>query len=219
MDANGVRWAMDFGMQEYESLESKGIKLFGRTQDAQRWTVFRLTNLVHNTITINNQHQRVEGSAPITSSSSDPSFMNAVTDLTEVYKGSVAKANRGIAIVDKAYVIVRDEIETLGNETTIRWTMLTPADVKISGHNEAELTKDGKKLILQVQAPTKILMKTWSTDPPNSYDAPNLGTSLVGFELTVPANSKIDFNVALIPENGLNKAAKKIQPLQDWSTK
>jgi hypothetical protein len=59
MDANGVRWAMDFGSQEYESLESKGIALFGRTQDAQRWTVFRLTNLVHNTLTFNNQHQRV----------------------------------------------------------------------------------------------------------------------------------------------------------------
>jgi hypothetical protein len=67
MEADGVRWAMDFGMQEYESLESKGIQLFGRTQDAQRWTVFRYTNLVHNTLTVNNQHQRVTGTAPITS--------------------------------------------------------------------------------------------------------------------------------------------------------
>lgn len=219
MDANGVRWAMDFGMQDYESLESKGIKLFGRTQDAQRWTVFRLTNLVHNTITVNNEHQRVEGNAAIISTSAEPSFMNAVSDLTEVYKGSVAKAHRGIVIVDKAYVVVRDEIETLGNETTIRWTMLTPADVSISGDNKAELTKDGKKLTLQVQSPIKVSMKTWSTNPPNSYDAPNPGTSLVGFELTAPANSKIAFNVELIPENARNKVRKKIQPLQNWNTK
>ena len=40
-ESDGVRWAMDFGMQQYESLESKGIRLFGRTQDAQRWSVFR----------------------------------------------------------------------------------------------------------------------------------------------------------------------------------
>ncbi|MGO8055721.1 heparinase II/III domain-containing protein, partial [Rhizobium leguminosarum] len=86
MDADGVRWAMDFGMQEYESLESKGIQLFGRTQNAQRWTVFRLTNLVHNTLTINNQHQKVTGFAPITSTGTSPSFMNSVTDLTEIYK-------------------------------------------------------------------------------------------------------------------------------------
>ena len=219
MDANGVRWAMDFGMQEYESLESKGIRLFGRTQDAQRWTVFRLTNLVHNTITINNQHQRVDGTAPIISNSTSPSFMSAVTNLSEIYKGAVAKANRGIAIVDKAYVVVRDEIETLGNETTIRWTMLTPADVNISGNDKAELTKDGKKLVMKVQSPLKVDMKTWSTDPPNSYDAPNPGTTLVGFEMRVPANTKIDFNVLLIPENAMAKATRKVQSLAAWNKK
>ena len=217
MDANGVRWAMDFGMQEYESLESKGIKLFGRTQDAQRWTVFRLTNLVHNTLAVNNQHQRVEGFAPISSSSDAASFMNAVTDMTEVYKGAVAKSVRGIGIVDKSYVIVQDEIETLNNVTTIRWTMLTPASVKITGPNKAELTKDGKKLFLQVQSPTKVTMKTWSTDPPNSYDAPNPGTIMVGFETILPANSKTTLQVQLVPQNATKKVTKKIQPLLSWS--
>jgi len=216
MEADGVRWAMDFGMQDYESLESKGIQLFGRTQDAQRWTVFRYTNLVHNTIAVNNQHQRVTGYAPITSSSSSSSFMNAVTDMSEVYKGSVAKANRGIAIADQSYVIVRDEIETLDKETTIRWTMLTPAEVKITGKNKAELTKDGKKLILEVQEPGSVAMKTWSTDPPNSYDAPNPGTVLVGFEVSLPANSNNAITVALIPEKSVKKANKKIQPLKNW---
>lgn len=215
MDAEGVRWAMDFGMQDYESLESKGIQLFGRSQDAQRWTVFRYTNLVHNTLAVNNQHQKVTGHAPITASSATPSFMNAVTDLTEIYKGSVAKANRGIAVVDKSYVVVRDEIETVNEVTTIRWTMLTPATVKITGTNKAELTKDGKKLILQVDAPATVVMKIWSTDPPNSYDAPNPGTALVGFEVTLPANTKTALNVSLIPEKALNKVTKTIQPLQN----
>ena len=220
MDADGVRWAMDFGMQEYESLESKGIQLFGRTQDAQRWTVFRLTNLVHNTLTINNQHQKVTGHAPITNSSATPSFMSAVTDLSEIYKGQVAKANRGIAVVDKNYVVIRDEIETLNDATTtLRWTMLTPADAKITGTNKMELTKDGKKLLLLVDAPVPVTMKTWSTDPPNSYDAPNPGTALVGFEIVLPANSKTAFNVSLVPEKALKKANKKIQPLINWNNK
>lgn len=216
MEADGVRWAMDFGMQSYESLESKGIKLFGRTQDAQRWTVFRYTNLVHNTLTINDQHQRVQGYAPINASSSAPSFMHAITNMTEVYKGSVAKANRGIAIVDQKYVIIRDEIEALDTVTTIRWTLLTPADVKITGKNKAVLTKDGKKLILQVETPATFTMKTWSTDPPNSYDAPNPGTAMVGFELTIPANAKTAINVSLIPEKAVRSANKKILPLESW---
>ena len=119
MEADGVRWAMDFGMQEYESLESKGIQVFGRTQDAQRWNIFRYDNLVHNTITVNNERQRVDGYAPIVISSSNPSFMNAITDMTEVYKGLLAEANRGVAIADQKYVVVRDEIETLDKEATI----------------------------------------------------------------------------------------------------
>ena len=39
MDADGVRWADDLGMQDYESLESKGVKLWGKTQDAERWKI------------------------------------------------------------------------------------------------------------------------------------------------------------------------------------
>jgi hypothetical protein len=197
MEADGVRWAMDFGMQDYESLESKGLSIFGRGQDAVRWSIFRYNNYVHNTLTVNNELQRVVGYAPITSSSTAPSFMRAVVDLTEVYKGALQKSTRGVAVVDNKYVVVRDEIEALPNETTIRWTLLTPADVRITGDNKAELTKNGKKLLLQVQTPAKVVMKTWSTDPPKSYDAPNPGTVMVGFEMTVPANTKTDITVSL----------------------
>jgi hypothetical protein len=217
MEADGVRWAMDFGMQEYESLESKGIQVFGRTQDAQRWNIFRYDNLVHNTLTVNNERQRVDGYAPITSSSSNPAFMNAVTDLSAVYKGSLLKANRGVAIVDQKFVAVCDEIETLDKEATIRWTLLTPADVKITGKNQAELTKNGKKLLLQVQEPANITMKTWSTVPPNSYDAANPGTMMTGFEVTIPANTKTTLTVLLIPEKTIGKANKKILELKDWN--
>ena len=216
MEADGVRWAMDFGMQDYESLESKGIQLFGRTQDAQRWTVFRLTNLVHNTLAINNQHQLVTGTAPITKSGSNPSFMFAVTDLSQIYNNQVAKSVRGIAIVDQNHVVVRDEIETLDTITTIRWTMLTPASAKIVGKNQIELTKNGKTLLLKVKAKGKIEMKTWSTDPPHDYDAPNPGTTLVGFEITLPANSKTALNVSLLPGKTSTKRLKNLLPLEKW---
>ena len=216
MEADGVRWAMDFGMQDYESLESKGIKLFGRTQDAERWTVFRLTNLVHNTLAIDSQHQLVTGNAPIIASSNNPAFMHTVTDLSEIYKGQIAASKRGIAVVDKKQVLIRDEIETLNKETTIRWTMLTPADVRIINDHQALLTKDGKTLTLDVGKLPNLKMKTWSTDPPKSYDAPNPGTILTGFEVTVPANTKIALNVRLIPgEKGKSKL-KNIPALENW---
>ena len=51
MEAEGVRWAFDLGVQNYNSLESKGIKVFGKDQDAQRWSILRMNNYFHNTLT------------------------------------------------------------------------------------------------------------------------------------------------------------------------
>lgn len=215
MEADDVRWAMDFGMQNYESLESKGVDLWNRKQDSQRWQVFRYTNFVHNTLTVNNDLQRVVGNAPVTSSSAQPSFQNAITDLTTVYKGALSKANRGVAIVDGAYVVVRDELETLSAETTVRWTMLTPATVTLTSANEAELIKDGKRLILRVGEPASVVLKTWSTDPTHDYDAPNPGTTLVGFEVSLPANSKSVLSISLIPASA-KKAVRQVGSLAEW---
>ncbi len=216
MEASGVRWAMDFGVQSYESLESKGVKLWGKEQDSQRWEIFRYHNLSHNTLTVNNGLQRVEGYAPITRHADNPAFTYATTDLSAVYKGQLTKANRGVAIADGQYVVVRDEVETSA-ECTIRWTMVTAADVKITSANQVELTKDGKKLRLKVQHPAQVVMKTWPTDPPHAYDAPNPGTTLVGFEVKMPQNSKGEITVLLIPEGAESKAAsRKIAPLANW---
>ncbi|WP_080053726.1 heparinase II/III domain-containing protein [Spirosoma aerolatum] len=216
MEADGVRWAMDFGMQNYESLESKGVDLWNSRQDSQRWQIFRYNNFTHNTLTVNNQLQRVMGKASITSSSADPSFLNAQTDLSDIYKESLSKAVRGVAIVDKAYVLVRDELEALPTETTVRWTMLTQASVNLLGGSKAELTKDGKKLILDVVEPAGATLKTWSTDPPNEYDAANPGTIRVGFDVTLPANSKTALTVRLLPEKAANRSKSSAQPLAQW---
>ncbi|CCH53196.1 Heparinase II/III family protein [Fibrisoma limi BUZ 3] len=216
MEADGVRWAMDFGMQDYNSLESKGVKLWGKEQDSQRWQVYRYNNYVHNTLTVNNGLQNVEGNARITRSTNNPQFLSATTDLTELYKGPLHKASRGIAIVDQNHIVVRDEVETPGKEATVRWTLLTPADVTITGKNRAELTKDGKKLILQVQEPANVTLKTWSTDPPHEYDAPNPGTTLVGFEVTMPANTKGTLTVLLLPEKAAGQTTQAVRPLAQW---
>jgi hypothetical protein len=217
MDALGVRWAMDFGMQDYESLESKGVKLWGRTQDSERWNVFRLNNFTHNTLSIDSQLQVVSGHAPISSTGNAAKNMFTVFDLKSVYAGQLMDAKRGISILDQNQVLVRDEYTTAAKETKIRWTMLTPAIAKITGDNEITLEKDGKKLKLVVDAPKgKLSMKTWNTIGPNSYDAPNPGTILVGFELTLPANSSGFSNVYLLPGNTKKSKKNKKQPLSAW---
>lgn len=200
MEANSVRWAMDFGADNYNSLEQAGVNLWSMAQTSQRWEVFRYNNFVHNTLTINGQLQKVSGYAPISSYSENENFLNAITDMTGVYAGQLKSSLRGIAIIDKKYVAVRDEVESLSSETVVRWTLLTSADVVITGPNSAELTKDNKKLYLKVAEPGKVTMKTWPTTPANDYEGKNPGTTLVGFETIVPANTKSTLQVLLLPE-------------------
>lgn len=214
-ESDGVRWAADFGMQNYESLESKGIQLFGRTQEAQRWKVFRLNNFVHNTLTINNKLQLVKGYARIDRHSEHPDFSFATSDLSSIYKGQLASIHRGVAIADQKYVVIQDELIAADTVTTVRWTMLTPADVTLTGKNSATLKKDGKQLTLQVTSPAKVVMKTWSTEPTTDYDAPNPGTTLLGFEIIVPPGKSQVLQVMLIPQ-GAKSAKRKIQPLEMW---
>ncbi len=216
MEAGGIRWAMDFGNQDYNSLETAGVSLWGMAQNSQRWDVYRYNNFVHNTITVNNRHQDVGGYAAINSWSDQPGTLNAVSDITAVYSENLKKAVRGIAIVDDSYVMVRDEIETLSAETVIRWNMLTSAEVKIISKNEAELLKNGKRLVIRVKEPAQVKMMTRSTVPPNEYDAPNPGTIMVGFEVKVPANSSVALNVLLLPDGASENERISALPLSGW---
>jgi len=216
MDANGERWAMDFGMQDYNSLESAGVDLWNRAQNSERWTVFRYNNRAHNTLTVNDQLQIVNGNAVIKSSSSQADMMNAISDISAVYNGQLKKAVRGMAIVDNQYVTVRDEVETLNSEAVIRWNLLTSATVTITGAKTAELVKNGKKLILKVVEPASVTMKTWSTVSPNTYDAANTGTIFTGFEVTIPANTTASITVLLLPEGAVENSSVSVKRLSEW---
>lgn len=216
MESDGIRWASDFGMQEYNSIESKGIQLFGRTQDAERWKIFRLNNLVHNTITVDNQHQLVKGYAKIDKHSPNEQFMFAISDLSTVYENQLASLKRGVAIADKSVVLIQDEIVSSNKPATVRWTMLTTASVTINSDNSITLKKDGRKLTLRVDTDAKIQLKTWSTTPLTDYDEPNPGSTLTGFETVIPANKTTTLRVFLIPEGKEKKTRIKKKPLRDW---
>lgn len=216
MDANGERWSMDFGMQEYESLESKGVNLWGMAQNSQRWQVYRYNNLAHSTLAFDNEFQRVEGKAAIQQYTTQPKFLSAVSDISAVYKGKASEVKRGVAIIDQKYVAVKDEIAVAENQTTVRWAMLTPAEVSIEANGTATLTQKGKKLQLKVLEPTNVTLKTWSTQGSHDYDAENPGTILVGFEATLPANSKHNLTVLLIPEGAKTGTKQTIPALKDW---
>ena len=181
MEAKGERWAMDFGMQDYNSLETAGVDLWNMEQNSQRWEVFRYNNFAHNTLTVNNQLQNVNGYAPIISWSDAPAMMNAVTDITSVYKGIAKKVVRGLQllIINTLQSVMKLKLRNM--ETVIRWNLLTSAEVTIAGNNSALLTKR-KKLTIKVTTVRDYNENLEYCAITHSYDAANPGTIMVGFE-------------------------------------
>ena len=215
MEADNRRWATDLGRQSYESLESLGMHIFGKSQDAERWTIFRMNTFSHNVLIVDDQQQRVDGYAKIDRYSEDENFMFSISDISSVYNGQLKSVKRGVALKDLKYTIIRDEFETLGKTTKIRWQMVTHANVEL-GNKEATLTDNGKILKLKVMGPGNLVMKTWSTAPTNNYDAENPGTILVGFECEIPANTKESFEVIMIPETMGIKGDFLNKTLEEW---
>ena len=216
MDADGVRWAMDLGKQDYESLESRNIDLWSMAQESSRWQVYRYNNYSHNTLTINNELQQVSGYAPIRQTSRDTTFMSTIIDLSTIYTPSISTGKRGIALIDKKYVIVRDEISAPSdNPAAIRWTMLTPAKVKKITKDRIELEQSGKKLTLKITGKYPVRLQTWDTRSKDAYDASNAGTIKVGFESEVPAGATGHFTVYLLPEGSTYDSGKNM-PLSQW---
>ena len=95
MDANGVRWSADLGMQQYNTLESGGLDIWNMAQTSQRWEVFRYNNFSHSTLTINGQLQHVNGNATVVKSTANPMHINTVMDLSSVYSKNLQNAKRG----------------------------------------------------------------------------------------------------------------------------
>jgi hypothetical protein len=196
-DSEGLRWAMDFGMQSYITLESKGVDLWGKGQDSQRWDVFRLSNKAHNTLTVNNKRHNYNGHAELIETIDLPTEKGGKFDLSEIFKGEINSAIRKVVLKNKS-LLVEDEITTNEKEALIRWNMATPATVKILDSSSIELTQKGKTKLLKVTADFPFELKTWnSEDPGTDYDAKNPGTIMIGFESKVPANQKAKFIVTV----------------------
>ena len=212
MDADGVRWADDLGMQDYNSLESKGVNLWGRAQDGERWKVFRLGTSAHNVLMIDGQQQRVSGNAPIVLSKPG----RTVVDTSSVYQGQLAAARRGVSLESDRSMRVQDEIGALDRVATARWAMVTFADVRMEGPGRATLSQAGKRLSFRVLEPAGTTLKIYPTNPPPSpNDAPNEGTRMIGFETSVPANRTQRIVVQLVPGSATSDDSAVV-PLAQW---
>jgi len=215
LESDGVRWAHDLGSQSYHSLESKGIRLWDRSQKSQRWSVFRLNNHSHNTLVVDGKLQRVKGSGAIDAFVAESDMPHTIVDMSAAYAGQLRNPRRGAALRRDRSVVIQDELETLANEaTTVRWGMLTKAKIELQGAT-ATLTQKGQKLTVRIASPEGARFAIVETAKPRAaHDTPNRGTRMLAFEVEMPAQTKHRLTVVLAPEG----ASTELQAaaLADW---
>ncbi len=195
----GVRWASDLGSQNYNSLESKGVKLWSRGQNSQRWRVFRLNNYPHNTLTINDELHLVNGMATITKIYDSKGKHGAQFEMTSLLP-QLSKATRTLYIDKEDKVTCIDLITAKQTDCNVRWNMTTTTTARIINNQTISLTKDGKEVIMRIVAPKSAKAYIKDNNPPESYDAPNKGSWRVGFECLVAAGKTQAIKVELIPQ-------------------
>lgn len=197
-DALGLRWAMDFGMEEYAHVEAAGVDMWNNSQNSERWGIFRYGNKSHNTLTLNDARHNAAGFATIEKVIETKNELGAVVDLSKVLENGAQKATRSVILKNEKDLEITDEvIADEGKDVPLRWSMVTPATAKIINSRCIELSQEGKKMYLKVSSSTPFTLKTWPTVGAHDWDTKNPGTEIVGFESLLPAGKSSTFTVRL----------------------
>ena len=185
-ELDGVRWAVDPGVQGYNDLEQIGFDLWSMQQQAPRWTLLSKGNHFHSTLTVNDSLHRVAGFAPLRrDTAATPATYT--TDLSEVLIPHLRGASRTWRkLSPRSFEVVDSlQLDSLATQS-VTWQWLTYADVELVADG-AVLQQAGKSLRLTVVAPTAVHFSVVQLDPPPlPYDLRLPG--LKRLELRVPAH-------------------------------
>ena len=130
-ESDGVTWATDLGMQNYNSLETAGVDLWDMTQDSERWSVFRIGPFSHNILTVNGHTPKVNHPASISRTwmpeeGARQNRIGAEMDLTELYTEDLDSCRRAVYLWDGDLHLM-DLVQAGDSVCTVRWAMCTEA--------------------------------------------------------------------------------------------
>lgn len=215
LEAHGQRWAEELGYDEYDL-----PGYFDYEPEGERWKYFRISSVSHNVPTINGQNQVVKGQAKLIAYDSEPDMASAVVDLSDAYAGQASSIRRGMAMVDRRYCLIQDEVIPKSSGDTLRWAMLTSAEINLDG-NRALLSIGGKFLAAEILQPEDAHFTISSTKATYHTDeASNEGTSLLTVSVPLGLSDTTRMVILLSPgQEGLNTADAgdyNITPLNQW---
>ena len=209
LDADGVRWVMDLGPDDYNLPAYFGAK---------RWTYYRLNNRSHNTVTPGDALQDPKAVAPIVAFASSPTRAIAVADLTAAYPGSAKRILRGVALLDRARVLVQDDVTGLKPGTPLAWRLLTGASVKLDDDRHATLTQNGRTLRAEILSPAGAKFSKSAATPPSAAEKQNAGVTALTADVT-PDGTDTRVAILLTPVGEhwpASSPSTALTPLTEW---
>lgn len=215
LDADGQRWAVDLGPDDY-NLPGYWS---GADVTAPRWQYYRLNNRSHNTLTPGNALQSPDADGKMLAFGSTPDGAFAVADLTPAYPEHGRKFHRGVALLDRARVLVQDEVGGLKPGVPLTWRMLTPAEITLDGR-QAILRQNGRTLRVEILEPATARFSTRPAVPPTPVEGQNEGVTELIAEVPAAAGSAADVRIAVlltpVGEKWPVRPAPALQPLKEW---
>lgn len=220
LDADGVRWGVDLGAESYHGVESRGMDLWNRSQDSDRWTIFRQCNAGHNTVVIDDQLQVAAGGGRFVEFSDDDAFPHSVLDMSDVYRGQASSVMRGIALLPSGEVLIQDEIDGLEPGAAVRWGMITPGTPSNEVAGAILLRQGDAKLLMSIVSPDAAAWKIVDVATPrNPWDSPNDGMRMLAFERSAPQSGELTLAVLATPGSCQNskKESLAVEKLAEWN--
>jgi hypothetical protein len=197
-ELNGVRWSIDPGNQNYNTLEQAGFDLWGSCQTCGRWLLLTKNNYGHSTVTVNDSLFINNGFAPLLNFK-EGNQPEATFDLSAVYGDKLKSAKRRFLKDSPVSIVIEDNFETNENTKLITWQMMTTADVELV-KGGAILKQDGKSLKLENLSHPELQLSVVSLYPaPLKLDRQMEGLKRI--EIRIPAwtveNGKTTMKVRL----------------------
>ncbi|GIP34849.1 Ig-like domain-containing protein [Paenibacillus sp. J2TS4] len=222
LDAFGVRWAEDFGSEDYNvpGYWDGGI-------NGERWNYYRKRAEGHNTLVIQPSSRADQKETAVSdivrSGFNRPQGAFAVTDMTPAYKEQAVSVRRGSALIDhRRQFLLQDEVENKV-PSELYWFMHTRANIDIDDEGTSAILSQGdKRLLVRILSPGEAQFSVMpagplATSPNPSGQNPNIGVRKLAIHMEDVLNTTLSvWMVPLMPGEPLPQRAPAVIPLSQW---
>ncbi|MBN9347923.1 MAG: heparinase II/III family protein [Devosia sp.] len=164
-ESQGVRWAVDLGMQDYASLEEAGVDLWNeREQGSERWTIFRIGPDSHNILRFGDRPQRLLQHAAIKADASQ-----CLVDLSAVYSDPLVKATRQFQLEEEGFALTDAWSARASVNCSAQWLTFAEIETRDGG---LLLSQGGKRLRLRMGDGMRAEVQQMD-EPIRGFDAAN----------------------------------------------